>query len=132
LVDCLRVYDHSAITILDYSPRILFKMRLNLLPSGLYRRLWNFTKSCAFCARGLYHRLGLENIIFSPDPEGLLLNCVYIFYSILPANKPPNVEAALLPKVVLLDYIVQLLLDNVDESDSLLVGLMGLVHLLSV
>jgi hypothetical protein len=43
---------------------------LCLLSSGLYRRPWNFTRSCAICARGLYRRSGV-GVFSSPCPEGL-------------------------------------------------------------
>ena len=43
---------------------------LSLLSSGLYRRLRNFTGSCAWSTRGLYRRWGMESCLSSPRPEG--------------------------------------------------------------
>jgi hypothetical protein len=41
------------------------------LDGGLYRRLWNFTVSCArFALVGYHHRSGIEVIGLSPCPEG--------------------------------------------------------------
>ena len=45
-------------------PKKRLRKKTGLLPSRLYCRFWNLTKSAAFAGRGLYRRWGI-----APRPE---------------------------------------------------------------